>query len=767
VSAQNFGVTQTYPNTLCQGPPTLVEGSDDAPCIPTTCTIDGATSNIRNCGPAVGLAILSPSADATLSGWIKFEQTNTTAVLVTLNVAGIITNPNGLHGVHIHEFGDLRGFIEGAGTAVAKAAGVGSHWNPTGANHSCPGNTSHIGDLGNWLAVAGNIQSTKTIFGMSLVGVNSLIGHSVVVHATEDDCANVPSAGARLATGVIGIANVPANIATPAPNPAQTTAVCVFSGTSVKPSLVLGTAGLAYFTQEALSVRAKLRIYTNDTIERGFHIHAYGDLSSSDGTSAGPHWNPQGVLHSLPTVNDTRHLGDYGSVRAYSTDGNGWYDYAPSYNPSAEMTLWNFIGRGIIIHAGLDHGADPSCAGSNATGAAGARDLYCVIGIPNTADPSIPENFLEIPAVPTNIVLNNTWSEVPCAPTPAPVPVPVSPPTDNIIPILEAGIYPENIEWNPNTAQFLVGSLTTPGLYQVSMDGVVDIKKIRTGLISTGLHLRGNQLFTCWCTFPPGPASSVTAYSIATTPYTEQWTVNLENVGVAGTARFCNDLTSDKSGNVYVTDSAYNVIYRLKLDENGLNPALTLWSDNPAYKSTGMNLDGIVYHPNGYIVVGKLTDNAFMKVPISDAQTAGTPALIEVTGDSSISGPDGMVLIQNDRIIVSHSMGTGGAVSALISSDDFATATVSKPVATTYSAVASRIVDGTLYVLETNISAIADGNLASSQYDIVVIKDNSDLLGSSPNQGWIAAVVIIVLVVIILLAAFVFWHFSKKSGERA
>ena len=49
----------------------------------------------------------------------------------------------GLHGLHIHELGDLS----------AGCASTGGHYNPTGAMHGGPADAvRHVGDLGNILA---------------------------------------------------------------------------------------------------------------------------------------------------------------------------------------------------------------------------------------------------------------------------------------------------------------------------------------------------------------------------------------------------------------------------------------------------------------------------------------------------------------------------------------------------------------------------------------------------------------------------------------
>ena len=65
---------------------------------------------------------------------------------------------------------------------------------------------AHLGDLGNIRAnKSGIARFAYTDNQITLEGVNSIIGHSVVVHARADDLKSQPSgnAGARVACGVI------------------------------------------------------------------------------------------------------------------------------------------------------------------------------------------------------------------------------------------------------------------------------------------------------------------------------------------------------------------------------------------------------------------------------------------------------------------------------------------------------------------------------------------------------------------------------------
>lgn len=96
------------------------------------------------------------------------------------------------------------------------------------------------------------------------------------------------------------------------------------------------------------------------------HIHAIGDCSAADGTSAGGHWNPTNVDHGKWGHNPF-HIGDIGNIVA-DADGNGTI--------TRNTDLWcigcddetkNIVGKAIIIHAGPDDFT------SQPAGAAGPR----------------------------------------------------------------------------------------------------------------------------------------------------------------------------------------------------------------------------------------------------------------------------------------------------------------------------------------------------------------------------------------------------------
>jgi Cu-Zn family superoxide dismutase len=105
--------------------------------------------------------------------------------------------------------------------------------------------------------------------------------------------------------------------------------------------------------------------------KHGFHIHEFGDCSSDDGTSAGGHFNPGGMQHSMP-MSEKRHVGDLGNIEA-DKDGNAHLEYVDHMVTMSGMN--SILGRGVIVHEKEDD------LKTQPTGAAGARLACGVVGV--------------------------------------------------------------------------------------------------------------------------------------------------------------------------------------------------------------------------------------------------------------------------------------------------------------------------------------------------------------------------------------------------
>lgn len=144
--------------------------------------------------------------DTKVSGVVRFEQASESEpTTVSWEITG--NDPNALRGFHIHQFGDNTNGCTSAGP----------HFNPFGKTHGAPDvEERHVGDLGNVTTDAhGVAKGSKKDSFIKLLGENSIVGRTVVVHAGTDDLgkggndesAKTGNAGGRNACGVIGITN--------------------------------------------------------------------------------------------------------------------------------------------------------------------------------------------------------------------------------------------------------------------------------------------------------------------------------------------------------------------------------------------------------------------------------------------------------------------------------------------------------------------------------------------------------------------------------
>jgi Cu-Zn family superoxide dismutase len=105
--------------------------------------------------------------------------------------------------------------------------------------------------------------------------------------------------------------------------------------------------------------------------KHGFHIHEYGDCSSNDFNSAGPHYSTGKEPHGAPT-SDNRHTGDMGNITAES-NGKAHMEWTDTH---MKLTGANsIVGRAVVVHGGEDD------LKSQPAGNSGPRVACGVIGV--------------------------------------------------------------------------------------------------------------------------------------------------------------------------------------------------------------------------------------------------------------------------------------------------------------------------------------------------------------------------------------------------
>ena len=146
-------------------------------------------------------------------------------------------------------------------------------------------------------------------------------------------------------------------------------AVCV-----LQPASGSQACGMVRFHEE----NGRLRIVAHVTglqpgSKHAIHIHVFGDLRSSDGTSLGSHFDPGGHMHGRPGSRE-HHAGDLGNL---SADGAGEAQHELNVD---DVTLAAIIGRSVVVHADADDFT------TQPSGNAGSRISIGVIGYAKPAE---------------------------------------------------------------------------------------------------------------------------------------------------------------------------------------------------------------------------------------------------------------------------------------------------------------------------------------------------------------------------------------------
>jgi sugar lactone lactonase YvrE len=258
--------------------------------------------------------------------------------------------------------------------------------------------------------------------------------------------------------------------------------------------------------------------------------------------------------------------------------------------------------------------------------------------------------------------------------------------------------YPEGIAYSSQLTKFLVTSIPFGKIGTVDTDGRYEDLLTAPELIAAiGMKVAGNRVFV---------ANSDQGRSIRSTPATTRQTAellvfnlttrqlerrtDLDALLPAEAPNFANDVTLAPDGTAFVTDSFSPVIYKVAPD----GTASILVRDDVRFSSPTFGLNGIVYHPNGYLIVANTGQGKLYKVDLMNGN-----AVSEVVGTGALPG-DGLTLLNGDLYVV-----TGGSrVAQVRSSDNWQTASIVKFDASGYlGATTSVAVNNQIYTLNARI----------------------------------------------------------------
>ncbi|MBE9584250.1 SMP-30/gluconolactonase/LRE family protein [Mucilaginibacter sp. JRF] len=163
---------------------------------------------------------------------------------------------------------------------------------------------------------------------------------------------------------------------------------------------------------------------------------------------------------------------------------------------------------------------------------------------------------------------------------------------------------------------------------------------------------------------------------------------------------FINDLTLDKEGNLFITDSFSPVIY--KVDAKGV---ASVFAQSDLWKGEDIGLNGIAFHAGGFLLVDDGRAGVLYKVDINNPEN-----ITRVKIDQFFPGADGLLLNDQDQLILIQNKSVD-KVFQLESTDNWQTAKVKAATAATdrfQQPSTATQANGKVFVLNSKLNELAD-----------------------------------------------------------
>lgn len=278
--------------------------------------------------------------------------------------------------------------------------------------------------------------------------------------------------------------------------------------------------------------------------------------------------------------------------------------------------------------------------------------------------------------------------------------------------IYETDLYPEGIEYDIRGDRFLISSITRGDIGQVK-DGEYTVWISNPEFTSTlGLHIdHTTKRVLITNTNIDGSLAELFAYDLSGN-FLFKSDLGILSAG----GHLANDVSVDRHGNAYVTDSYGGIIY--KVDPKG---AAEIFIQDEAFTPPpgAFGLNGIDYHPRGFLIVSRADTNELFKIPLNDPQNFS-----KIQFSAALYSPDGLYLKNpNELLVVSNDFGgENSRVQTLRTRDGWETATLTDDFLTPGSFLTTVTVKrSTPYVLSAHLDVLLSGG-SSDVFSILKVE---------------------------------------------
>ncbi len=275
--------------------------------------------------------------------------------------------------------------------------------------------------------------------------------------------------------------------------------------------------------------------------------------------------------------------------------------------------------------------------------------------------------------------------------------------------------YPEGVVYSSKQQLFYVSSVRTGTIATVNMTGKFNEWYKDASLKSSfGMKIDSTRNLLWVCTGDP----NYSVYSDSTTFKKIIRLIALDLVSgkkvkdidlspLYSGLHFPNDLTLDHEGNIFLTDSYSPVIY--KVDAAGKGSIL---AESEYFRTPGIGLNGIAWHPGGFLVVVNNGTGALYKIVLNE------PTNIQrVKTNTFFPGGDGLLFNSKGQLVLVQNKGVN-KVFVLESKDDWKTAVVLLATGTEdrfQQPSTCTLKEGQVYALNSKLNELQDKTISPSK----------------------------------------------------
>jgi sugar lactone lactonase YvrE len=269
-------------------------------------------------------------------------------------------------------------------------------------------------------------------------------------------------------------------------------------------------------------------------------------------------------------------------------------------------------------------------------------------------------------------------------------------------------IYPEGVAFDQKNSAFYVSSVTEGTIGKVDRTGKYEVfYRDSTMKSSFGMKVdpSRNRLWVCvadpnYSKYSDSSTFKKMSKVIAVDLNSRKKVATVDLSALVDGKHFANDLTLDNKGNVYVTDSYSPVIYKIDVNDKA-----TVFARNDLFKSSAVGLNGIVFHPKGFLLAVNNGNGTILKVDLKNPNNAE-----QVKCDIFFPGADGLLLDRKNNLVLVQNKGVN-RVFEIESPDDWKTAKVIKATKVEdrlQNPTTSTLVADSIYVLNSKMNELSD-----------------------------------------------------------